>query len=188
MNGAAATSSETARENDRDRWRAVRDMSWLLRARRHGFRPCPNPHTLAGAGWIGAARSIAVTSTTRSGALGLGAGPAAGAHRAGLVGQARAGLLPQIGPGAPVVELGSRIGLAARHKGGKPRPPGGLADRLVAQIERPAHPLTLVAQRRVHRAPVQEDGAAALHRHWEAAGASDLLRDAQVERLPRLGR
>src|SRR5687767_3890885 len=72
-------------------------------------------------------------------ALGLGAGPAAGAHGAGLVGEAGAGVFPELGPGAPVMDLGGRILPAAGDKGMEPGAPGGLADRLVAQVERPAH-------------------------------------------------
>ena len=39
----------------------------------------------------------------------------------------------------------------------------------------------------MHRPPVEEEDAAALHGDGEAAGAADRLRDAQVERLPRPG-
>lgn len=49
----------------------------------------------------------------------------------------------------------------ARDKRGQPVTAGGLSERLVAQVENPAHAIAHVAQRGVHREPVHEQCAAA---------------------------
>src|SRR6266508_175210 len=49
----------------------------------------------------------------------------------------------------------------ARDKRGQPVTAGGLSERLVAQVETPAHAIAHVAQRGVHREPVHEQCAAA---------------------------
>ncbi len=86
------------------------------------------------------------------------------------------------------MDLLTRVFTAARDKRGQPVAPGGLPDRLVAQIEAPAHPIAQVAQRGVHRETVHEQRAASPHLHRNPVRCANELGDPQVKHLPRLAR